>query len=72
VAAELRRSLDSKKKELKDAECNEQVAKQAVSAYREAVRAGNEPLQRDIAAFLETLSLSPPRSFSDGQLYFDF
>jgi len=59
-AAELRRSLETKVKELKDAECNEQAAKQVVSAYREAVRAGAEPLQHDIAAFLETLSLSPP------------
>ena len=31
-AAELRRSLEMKVKELKDAECNEQAVKQAVSA----------------------------------------
>ena len=30
------------------------------NAYREAVRAGAEPLQRDIAAFLGTMGLSAP------------
>ena len=60
MAAELRRSLETKATELKDAECREQAATQAVIAYREAVRASTEPLQRDIVAFLETLSLSPP------------
>ena len=59
-AVELRWSLESKAKELKGAECSEQASKQAVNAYREAVRAGAEPLQRDIAAFLETMGLSPP------------
>ena len=59
-AAELHWSLESKAKELKDAECSEQASKQAVNAYREVVRAGAEPLQRDIAAFLETMGLSTP------------
>ena len=63
-AAELRRSLETKATELKDAECREQAATQAVNAYREAVRAGAEPLQHDIAAFLETMILSPPPSLS--------
>jgi len=52
--------LEAKATELKDAECREQAATQAVNAYREAVHAGAEPLQRDIVAFLQTLSLSPP------------
>ena len=59
-AAELRRSLETKATELKDAECREQAATQAVNAYREAVRAGAEPLQRDIAAFLGTMGLYAP------------
>jgi len=59
-AAELRRSLETKALELKDAKCREQASSQAVNAYREAVRAGAESLQRDIAAFLETMRLSPP------------
>ena len=59
-AVELRRSLEMKATELKDVECHEQAATQAVNAYREAVRTSTEPLQRDIAAFLETMSLSPP------------
>jgi len=58
--AELRWSLEANERELKDAECREQAATQAINAYREVVRAGAEPLQLEIAAFLKIMGLSAP------------
>ena len=59
-AADLHRSLEVKALELKDAECREQAATQVINAYREAVCAGAEPLQREIDALLRTMGMSAP------------
>jgi hypothetical protein len=52
--------LEVRNKELEEAECRHQAANQAINAYREAVLAGTEPLQREVGEFLETLGLSAP------------
>ena len=58
--AKVRRQLEAMTQELKETECRQQAANQAINAYCEAIRAGAEPLQLEIAAFLRTLGLSAP------------
>ena len=67
--AELRWLLEAKERELKDTECREQAATQAINAYREVVRAGAEPPAGD-CCLPEDYGPIRSRPLSDGQYYF--
>ena len=50
----------AKSEELTETEHKHLAANQAINAYSEAIRAGAEPLQLDVAGFLRSLGLSAP------------
>jgi len=57
---EARLQVDAKKKELEETECKHQAMCPAINAYREAIRAGAEPLQIEVDELLEKLGLVAP------------
>ena len=54
-AAEAHRQAAVKEKEAKESEARRQAVRQTIASYREAIRAGAEPLQEDISNLLARL-----------------
>jgi hypothetical protein len=52
--------VDAKKKELEETKCKHQAVCPTINAYREAIRAGAEPLQTEVDELLGKLGLVAP------------